>query len=103
VTVYYGKMRGAGPMQVWPRPGYDGKPDGPLAFARGPQDFEGLGREKFWDQSPDERRDALKAMVSDAGRSTSDTDMRHFRSVFESKQFARGWLNELENVRRYSK
>jgi hypothetical protein len=87
------------PMQVHPRPGYDGPVDGPLRMARGPRDFDGLGRERFWDQSPEERATALPAMVEDAGRQLDRIDPKHWKAQNENRIFARGWLNELERTR----
>jgi hypothetical protein len=81
-------------VNVWPRPGYDGPCDGPLRLAWGPKDFEGQGREAYWDQTPEERTANVKVMVQDAGRSVSDTDVKNFAPVFENRAFARGWLAE---------
>jgi hypothetical protein len=88
------------PMQVHPRSGYDGPVDGPLRMAYGPRDFDGLGRERFWDQSPEERAAALSAMVEDAGRQLDRIDPKHWKAQSENRIFARGWLNELERTRK---
>lgn len=89
-------------MRPWPRPGGPAKPDGPQRLATGPNDHEGLGRERFWDQTPDERRAALSAMVADDGIDfAAKTNMAYFDAAGGDRTFARGWLNELERVRFY--
>jgi hypothetical protein len=70
----------------------------------GPRDFEGLGREKFWDQSPEERAKALPVMVEDANiNCAARVDVRYLGVVSENKAFAKGWLNELQRVGAYNK
>jgi hypothetical protein len=91
------------PMQVHPRPGYDGPVDGPLRMAHGPRDFDGLGRERFWDQSPEERAATLPAMVEDAGRQLDRIDPKYWKVQNENRIFARGWLNELDRTKDYRK
>lgn len=92
------------PMQPWPRSSMPDMPDGPSRLALGPRDFEGQGREAFWDQSPEERAVALSAMVEDAGLNcATKVDVRYLGVVSERKAFAKGWLAELDRVRPYSK
>lgn len=89
------------PMQPWPRSGMPDKPDGPSRLSLGPHDYEGQGREAFWDQSPEERAIALSAMVADAGiNCATKVDVHYLGVVSERKQFAKGWLAELERVGR---
>lgn len=89
------------PMQTHPRPHYDGPIDGPLCMAHGPNDYEGQGRESFWDQTPEERAAALSAMVSDAGiNCATKVDVAYLGTMSERKAFAKGWLNELERTRK---
>jgi hypothetical protein len=87
------------PMQVWPRPHCDGPIDGPLRMAVGACDFDGLGREKFWDQTAEERAVALSVMVSDAGAQLDRLHSSAWKVANENRIFARGWLNELERTR----
>lgn len=68
-------------------------------MASGPKDFEGLGREKFWDQTPEERGDVLSAMTDDANKNLAASDARFFGVDSENKAFAKGWLAELDRVR----
>lgn len=68
--------------------------DGPLLEATGPDDYEGLGRERFWDMNPMQRRDNLKRIVSDANAGVLEVPR---------KEFARGWLSELDRYRRNHK
>ena len=90
------------PLQPWPRPGMPDIPDGPSRLALGPRDFEGLGRERFWDQFPEERAKALPAMVEDANiNCAARVDVRYLGVVSENKAFAKGWLNELQRVGGY--
>jgi len=92
------------PLQPWPRPSMPDTPDGPSRLALGPGDFEGLGREKFWDQSPEERAKALPVMVEDANiNCAARVDVRYLGVVSENKAFAKGWLNELQRVGAYNK
>jgi hypothetical protein len=58
---------------------------GPLRPATGPHDYEGLGRERYWDLTPEQRAEALPKVVSDA-------NLEVLRSP--DKEFARGWLSE---------
>lgn len=96
--------RGQGPLRSHPRAGGPDRPDGPLRLARGPLDHEGLGRERFWDQTPEERADALPAMVQDSNLDTSArVDLRYFHVANESKAFARGWLAELERAQAWAR
>ena len=89
------------PMQAWPRQGMPEKPDGPSRLALGPRDYEGQGREAFWDQTPVERAVALSAMTEDANRNcATGVDVRYLGTVSENKRYAKGWLNELERVGR---
>ncbi len=64
---------------------------GPLLLATGPNDHEALGRERFWDMSPSQRRDNLKQIVSDSNAGALQEP---------TKAFARGWLSELDRYRR---
>ena len=90
------------PLQPWPRPVMPDIPDGPSRLALGPRDFEGLGREKFWDQSPEERAAALPAMVEDSNLNiAAKIGMAYIGTASENKAFAKGWLNELQRVRHY--
>lgn len=90
-------------MKPWPRPFGPETIDGPLRMCHGPKDFEGSGREAFWDQTPEERKAALSAMVRDANLDTAArVDLRYFGVANESKAYARGWLNELERVRSHA-
>lgn len=66
--------------------------NGPLLQATGPNDHEGLGRERFWDMSPEQRRDNLGQIVADANADVLEAPR---------KEFARGWLSELERYRRH--
>lgn len=66
--------------------------DGPLLQATGPNDHEGLGRERFWDMTPKQRRENLKQVVADSNAGGLEAPR---------KEFARGWLSELERYRRY--
>jgi hypothetical protein len=92
------------PMQVWPRPNGPEMPDGPLCMAHGPRDYEGQGREAFWDQTPEERATALPAMVHDAGLNcATKVDARCLGTASENKAFAKGWLSELDRVKQYSR
>jgi hypothetical protein len=63
----------------------------PLCKSTGPNDYEALGRERFWDMTPEQRRDNLKQIVSDANAGALQAP---------KKEFARGWLSELERYRR---
>jgi hypothetical protein len=79
------------------------KPDGPSKLALGPRDYEGQGREAFWDQTPDERQAALSAMVADAGLNcTSCVHLVYLGTASENKTFAKGWLAELGRVKQYA-
>lgn len=92
------------PLQPWPRPSMPDIPDGPSRLALGPMDFEGLGRERFWDQFPEERAKALPAMVEDANiNCATQVDVRYLEVASENKAFAKGWLNELQRVNDYNK
>lgn len=97
----FGPERPVGPMRPWPRPNGPEVIDGPLRLATGPRDHEGLGRERFWDQTPEERREALKAMVTDANVNVAAASMRYVGVISENKAFAKGWLNELDRARAY--
>jgi hypothetical protein len=90
------------PMQVYPRPHYDGPVDGPLRMAEHANDFDGLGREKFWDQTAEERAVALSAIVKDAGAQLDRLHSSAWKVANENRIFARGWLNELERTRSYT-
>jgi hypothetical protein len=92
------------PMQPWPRRGMPDIPDGPSRLALGPRDFEGQGREAFWDQTPEERFEALPKMLHDAGLNiASKVGMAYIGVASENKAFAKGWLAELDRVRPYAK
>lgn len=65
--------------------------EGPLLQAIGPDDHEGLGRERYWDMTPEQRRDNLKQITADAGAGALEAPR---------KEFARGWLSELDRHRR---
>lgn len=67
--------------------------NGPLRQATGPNDHEGLGRERFWDMTRDQRRDNLKQIVADADAGALEAPR---------KEFARGWLSELDRYRRHN-
>ena len=58
---------------------------GPLRPAVGPSDWEGLGRERFWDMTDKQRTDALRRIVADSCLGAG---------FAETKEFARGWLSE---------
>jgi len=66
--------------------------DGPLVQAEGPHDHEGLGRERFWDMTPKQRRDNLSRITEQANAGALQAP---------DKEFARGWLSELERYRRH--
>jgi len=66
--------------------------DGPLLQASGPNDHEGLGRERFWDMTPEQRREKLCQIAADANAGALEAPR---------KDFARGWLSELERYRRH--
>jgi len=66
--------------------------NGPLLQATGPNDHEGLGRERFWDMTPGHRRDNLSRIVANANAGVLRAP---------DKEFARGWLSELERYRRH--
>jgi hypothetical protein len=74
-------------------------PDGPSRLATGPRDFEGLGMERFWDQTPLERREASKTMHRDRNVNCANVPMNSFTMACEDKAFAKGWLDELQKVR----
>jgi hypothetical protein len=61
---------------------------GPLRGQTGPHDDEGAGRERFWDMTEEQRKEALPAMVRNAGKGTE-----------QDRRFARGWLSELQRSR----
>ncbi len=86
------------PMQPWPRCGMPSIPDGPSRLAMGPRDFEGLGMERFWDQTPLERREASKTMHRDRNVNCANVPMHRFTMACEDKAFAKGWLDELQKV-----
>lgn len=65
--------------------------DGPLLQATGPNDYEALGREWFWDMTPEQRRDNLKQIVADSNAGALESSR---------KEFARGWLSENERYQR---
>ena len=65
--------------------------EGPLLQAIGPNDYAGLGRERFWDMTPEQRRDNLKQITADANAGALEAPR---------KEFARGWLSELDRYRR---
>lgn len=65
--------------------------EGPLFQATGPNDHEGLGRERFWDMTPEQRQDNLKQIMNDANAGALEAPR---------KEFARGWLSELDRYRR---
>jgi hypothetical protein len=67
--------------------------NGPLLQATGPNDHDGLGRERFWDMTPEQRRDNLKQIVADSNAGALEAPR---------KEFARGWLSELERYRRHN-
>ena len=67
---------------------------GPLRMATGPTDHGGLGRERFWDQTPEERAAALPAMVADAGIDLSRVHPAYWSGRSADRAFARGWLAE---------
>lgn len=98
---YFGPSRN-GPLQLWPRSGGPEKPDGPLRFADGPHDIDGLAREAFWYQTPEERRENVRAMVQDAGIEVSRLAPAYWKATGERRDFARAWLNELERVRSHA-
>lgn len=58
---------------------------GPLRLATDANDYEGLGRERYWDMTPEQREEALPRIVSNA-------NLGALRSP--DKEFARGWLSE---------
>ena len=68
--------------------------NGPLRPATGPDDNEGLGRERYWDMSPEQRKQALPQMVANA-------NLGALREP--DKAFARGWLSELDRHQRQGK
>ena len=65
--------------------------NGPLLQATGPNDYEGLGRERFWDMTPEQRQDNLKQIMADANAGALEAPR---------KEFARGWLSEHERFQR---
>jgi len=101
-TRSFGGHRATGmPLQSWPRQGGPPEPDGPIRFADGPSDVDGLARESFWDQTPEERRTALAAMVGDAGIKVSEHDPSNWSALSERRTWARAWLNELDRARQH--
>ncbi len=58
---------------------------GPLRPATGPDDYEALGRERYWDMTPEQRAEALPKVVANA-------NLEALRAP--DKEFARGWLSE---------
>jgi hypothetical protein len=91
-------------MQVWPRVGGPDIPDGPQRLARDGNDHEGLGRERFWDQTPAERAEALSTMSRDAGiQLVPKVDPKYWKTAAGDRDFAKGWMAELERVRHYTK
>jgi hypothetical protein len=65
-------------------------PTGPLRLASGPHDSEGLGRERFWDQSEAEREANLPTMT------------RLLKSWYAEgdRMFANGWFAEHSRLMR---
>lgn len=66
----------------------------PLTLCQGPHDHEGAGRERYHDQTAEQRKAALSAMVEDAGIDLSRLDPRLWTDLGAARDFARGWLNE---------
>lgn len=95
------------PMQPWPRPAMPDMPDmpdGPSRLALGPRDFEGQGREAFWDQTPEERAAALPAMVADSNLNcATKVGVAYLETASDCKAYAKGWLDELERCRAYKR
>ena len=59
--------------------------NGPLRPATGLHDYDGLGRERYWDMTPEQRVEALPKVVANA-------NLGGLRAP--DKEFARGWLSE---------
>lgn len=59
---------------------------GPLRAAYGPTDYEGQGRERYWDLPPDVRnsREMIKTILEQTRPGTPEPDVR----------FAQGYLSE---------
>lgn len=68
----------------------DSIPNGPLRHATGPTDYEGLGRERFWELSQEQRDQSLKAIVDQTNAWVDEP----------SKRFAQGWLSEHQRVQK---
>lgn len=75
------------------------KPTMPLRPALGPSDQEGRGRERYHEQTEEQRRQALRAMVEDSGLDLSRHEPRHWPALSELRAFARGWLAEHQRNR----
>lgn len=75
---------------------------GPLRMATGPTDHDGLGRERFWDQTPEDRAAALSVMVADAGIDLSRVRPAYWPSRSADRAFARGWLAEHQRAAKRS-
>ncbi len=60
--------------------------DPPVVACYGPTDFDGKGREAYYDQRPEVRAAALSGVVRSLERWTSEAD----------KKFAHGWIHEYE-------
>jgi len=57
---------------------------GPLRPCEGPNDFEGDGRERYWDSTPAQRKGSLGAIITMTAAWNSE----------QNKLFAKGWLDE---------
>lgn len=63
--------------------------DGPLRPCTGPHDSEGLGRERFWDMTHEQRSASLSDILK----------MTQSGSTEQDRQFAKGWLAEHQRLR----
>lgn len=62
---------------------------GPLRACSGPHDAEGLGMERFWDLTPEQRQAQLAQILRLTQPGNAEQD----------RLFAKGWLSEHERLR----